>query len=57
MKNVSVPVTPDNILERLEEFDLILNVPSSLGPGITAGARNMGTGIIVDSTSKHIGVM
>ena len=52
MSNVSVPVMADIILEREEEFDLTLSIPSSLGPAITAGDRDMTTVIITDSTSK-----
>ena len=54
MSNVSVPVMVDNIAEGREEFDLMLNVPSSLSPAITAAGRNRATGIITDSTSKYI---
>ena len=54
MSNVSVPVMVDNITEGLEKFDLMLNVPSSLSPAITAGGRNRATGIITNSTSKCI---
>ena len=49
MSNVSVPVMTDSIAEGPEEFGLRLNVPSSLSPAITAGDRNMTTGIIIDS--------
>ena len=52
MSNVSVPVTNDDIVEGTEEFDLMLTVPPSLGPAITAGGRNTAVGIITDSTSK-----
>ena len=52
MSNVSVPVIVDSIAEEHEEFKLTLSVPSSLGPGITAGNRDMATAIIIDSTSK-----
>ena len=34
MSNISIPVIMDNIAELQEEFNLILNVPSSLGPAI-----------------------
>ena len=54
--NVSVQVINDNIAEGPEEFDLTLDVPSSLGPGITAGGRNTAVGIITDSTSKHVNI-
>ena len=52
MSNVSVPVIPDSIAEGHEEFDLSLNVPSSLSPAITAGSRDRATGVIADFTSK-----
>ena len=54
--NVSVPVNNDNFAEGNEEFDLMLTVPSSLSPGITAGGRNRAVGVINDSTSKCINV-
>ena len=50
--NVSVPLIADNILEGLEEFIVMLNVPSSLSPSITAGGRDRATVVITDSTSK-----
>ena len=54
MTNVSVPVITDNIIELQEQFDLTLNVPSSLGPAITADSRrNRAVGVISDSTSKN----
>ena len=52
--SVSVQVFNDNIAEGSEEFSLTLDVPSSLGPGITAGGRNTAEGIITDSTSKCV---
>ena len=54
MSNVSVPVIVDNIAEEHEEFDLMLTVPSSLGPAITAGSRDTATGVIIDSNSKCV---
>ena len=55
MSNVSVPVIVDTIAElEDEEFDLRLNVPSSLSPSITVGGRNVATAIITDSTSKFV---
>ena len=54
MSNVSVPVMTDSIAEGREEFGLRLNVPSSLSPAITAGGRDMTTGIIIDSNSECI---
>ena len=54
MSNVSIPVIVDNIVEEHEEFDLILSVPSSLGPAITAGGRDTATGVITDNTSKCV---
>ena len=52
MSNVHVPVFADNIVEGDEEFDLMLNVPSSLGPAITVSGVNTAIGVITDSTSK-----
>ena len=49
---VRVAVTDDDIVERNETFNMSLNVPSSLGPGIVAGSLNSATGIIIDTTSK-----
>ena len=54
MSNVSVPVILDNIVEEHEEFDLRLNVPSSLGPAITAGSGDTATGVITDNASKCV---
>ena len=49
--SVSVPVVDDMLAEgRNETFDLILSVPSSLGPAITAGDRAIG--VIIDTTSE-----
>ena len=53
MSSVSVPVTDDMIVEgENKTFDLILIVPSSLGPAITAGGRNRAIGVINDTTSE-----
>ena len=53
MSSVSVPVIDDELVEGVNErFDLILIVPSSLGPAITAGRRNRTTGVIIDTTSE-----
>ena len=53
MSSVSVPVMDDMLAEGINEtFDLTLNVPSSLGPAITAGGRNTATGVIIDTTSE-----
>ena len=49
---VRVPVIMDVIHEEDEEFDLRLDVPSSLGPAITAGNRNTATGVIVNPICK-----
>ena len=54
MSNVSVPVIEDSVAKEHEEFNLTLNVPSSLSPAITAGSRDRATGVITDSTSKYI---
>ena len=52
MSNVSVPVILDSVAEEHEEFNLALDVPSSLGPAITAGGRDTAVGVITDSTGK-----
>ena len=52
MSNVSVPVINDDIIEERERFNLIINVPASLGPRITAVNKNSAVGVIIDSTSK-----
>ena len=54
MSNVSVPVVNDNIVEGQEEFNILLTVPSSLGPAITAGSRDTATGVIIDKRSKCV---
>ncbi|XP_065917231.1 uncharacterized protein [Dysidea avara] len=51
---VRVPVMSDNIVEGDEVFSMSLNVPSSLGPGIVAGAINRTTGIIVDTSKIRV---
>ena len=52
---VSVPVIDDKLAEgRNETFDLILIVPSSLGPAIAAGVENIATSNIIDTTSKYM---
>ena len=53
MSSVNVSVIDDKLLEgQNETFDLMLIVPSSLGPAIRAGGRNRATGIINDTTSE-----
>ena len=52
MSSINVSVINDTIVEGSEQFDLMLNVPSSLGPSITTGGRDTAVGIITDSTSK-----
>ena len=52
--SVNVSVISDMIVEEAEEFILALNVPSSLGPAITAGDRDTAVGVITDSTSEYI---
>ena len=54
MSSVRVPVISDTSLERDETFDLVLNIPSSAGRGITLGSRSTALGVITDSTSKCI---
>ena len=53
MSSVSVPVMNDMILEgENKRFDLMLIVPLSVGPAITAGGRNRAIGVIIDTTSE-----
>ena len=53
--SVSVPVVDDMLVEgRNKTFDLMLSVPSSLGPSITAGGRDRTIGVIIDTTSECI---
>ena len=40
----------DNIVEGNETFNIRLNIPSSLGPGILAGSITSATGTIIDTT-------
>ena len=53
MSSVSIPVVADSEIESDEQFDLMLNIPSSL-MGITAGSNTEATGIIIDSTGKLV---
>ncbi|XP_065917576.1 extracellular matrix protein 3-like [Dysidea avara] len=49
--SVNVSVMDDMLAEgRNETFNLMLSVPSSLGPAITAGGRNRSIGVIIDTT-------
>ena len=53
MSSVSVPVIDDKLVEgENETFDLMLIVPSSLDPVITADGRSRATGVIIDTTSE-----
>ena len=53
--SVSVPVVDDILAEgRNETFLLMLSVPSSLGPAMTAGGRDRAIGVIIDTTSECI---
>ena len=53
MSSVSVPVIDDELAEgRNETFDLMLTVPSSLGPAISVGGRDSAIGVIIDTTSE-----
>ena len=55
ISSVSVPVIDDKLVEgENETFDLTLIVPSSLGPAITSGGRNITIGVIIDTTSEYI---
>ena len=53
MSNVSISVIDDKLAEGVNEtFDLMLIVPSSLGPAITADDRDSTIGVIIDTTSE-----
>ena len=55
MSNISIPVIDDKLAEgKIEIFDLMLIVPSSLAPGITAGGRDSAVGIIIDTTGESV---
>ena len=47
---VTVQIMMDDIVEGEEEFNLIINIPSSLN-GITAGSPSTAVAVIQDSTS------
>ena len=47
-------MTNDNIVEGNETLYMILNVPSSLAPGVVAGTNSSALGIIIDSSGKTI---
>ena len=52
---MDIAITDDNIVEGNETFSMSLNVPSSLGPGITTGGNASANATIIDTTSKcHI---
>ena len=48
-------MTSDDIVEGDEMFNMSLNVPSSLGPGVVAGSVTSATGIIIDSSIIRLG--
>ena len=50
---VNVPVTVDDIVEKLETFDLSFTIPSSLQGQIMPGVNTTAVGIILDDTSKN----
>ena len=54
MSSVRVQVINDSIAEGSEQFNLTLNVPSSLGPAITAGSRDRAVGVITESNGSYI---
>lgn len=47
-------MTNDDIVEEDETFNLNLNIPSSLGPGIVAGSITRATGTIIDTTGMSL---
>ena len=48
---VKIKVIVDSIVEGDEMFNISLNVPSSLSPGVVAGSITNATGIIKDSST------
>ena len=55
MSSIMIPVVDDMLAEgRNETFNLILSLPSSLGPAIKAGGKDRAIGVIIDTTSEFI---
>ena len=52
--SVRVKVINDMIVEGSEEFDLKLDVPSSLSPAIIAGGRDTAVGVITDYSGMYV---
>ena len=50
--NFTIPISEDNIIEPLEEFDLIFTIPLSISDVIIAGTEMTATGVIIDSTGE-----
>ena len=54
MSSVSVRVIDDMLAEGVNKtFDLMIIVPSSLGPAIAARGRNRAIGVVIDTTSEY----
>ena len=51
---VNITIADDSSVEGNENFNMSLNIPSSLGPAITAGDRNRAIGVIIDTTSEDV---
>ena len=49
---IRILVVNDNIVEGNETFNMSLTIPSSLGPGITAGTATSATVTIIDTSSE-----
>ena len=47
-----IPVFQDNVIEDIETFDLIINIPSNLKHRISPGRQRKAIASIIDSTSK-----
>ena len=47
-------MTDDDIVEEDETFNMILNVPLSLAPGVVAGTNSSALGIIIDTSGKTL---
>ena len=49
---VNIQVMDDKIVEKNETFDINLNIPPELSPGVVAGSIARATVTIIDTTSK-----
>ena len=49
---VNIQVMDDKIVEKNETFDINLNIPPALSPGVVAGSITRAIITIIDTTSK-----